>query len=71
MAAVLVDAADAEPVVAAARDAVSAGDPEADRLLERCLDHDLGWWATQEIPTLLDGLVKRGLIRGLGSTGRP
>jgi Family of unknown function (DUF6912) len=57
VAAVLVDTADAESVVAAARDAVSAGDPEADRRLERCLDHELGWWATQEIPTLLDGLL--------------
>jgi hypothetical protein len=57
VAAVLVDTADAEPAVTAARDAVSAGDPEADRRLERCLDHELGWWATQEIPTLLDGLL--------------
>jgi hypothetical protein len=57
VAAVLVDTADAEPVVTAARDAVSAGDPEADRRLERCLDHELGWWATQEIHTLLDGLL--------------
>jgi hypothetical protein len=57
VAAVLVDAADAEPLVAAARDAMSAGNPEADRRLERCLDHELGWWATQEIPTLLDGLL--------------
>ena len=57
VAAALVDTADAEPAVTAARDAVSGGDPEADRRLERCLDHELGWWATQEIPTLLDGLL--------------
>jgi hypothetical protein len=54
LAAVLLDGSDAETDVAAARRAASSGDPEADRLLERCLDHELGWWATQEIPHLLD-----------------
>jgi uncharacterized protein DUF6912 len=53
VAAVLADAEDAEPAVAAARDALAAGAPEADRLLERCLDHELGWWATQETAELL------------------
>ena len=53
VAAVLADAADAEAVVAAARDAVAAGAPGTDRLLERCLDHELGWWGTQETAELL------------------
>ena len=51
--AVLADAPDAEATVAAARDAVGEGSGDADRLLERCLDHELGWWATQEIGDLL------------------
>ena len=51
--AVLADAADAEEHVAAARDAVAAGAPDAHRLVERCLDHELGWWAAQEIGDLL------------------
>ncbi len=49
--AVLADAAEAEPDVAAARDAV--GTPDAEDLAERCLDHELGWWAAQEIGDLL------------------
>jgi hypothetical protein len=52
-AAVLADSVDAGPDVAAARDAVAAGSPDADRLLERCLDHELGWWAAQEVDLLL------------------
>jgi creatinine amidohydrolase/Fe(II)-dependent formamide hydrolase-like protein len=55
--AVLVDAADAEADVAAARDAVAAGSSQAESMLERCLDHELGWWATQEIGALLDEAV--------------
>jgi hypothetical protein len=51
--AVLADAAEAEPDVAAARDAV--GTPDAEDLAERCLDHELGWWAAQEIGDLLSG----------------
>jgi len=51
--AVLADSAEAEPAVAAARDAARAGEPDADRLLARCLDHDLGWWAVQELDVLL------------------
>jgi hypothetical protein len=51
--AVLADAADAEEHVAAARDALAAGAPDAHRLVERCLDHELGWWAAQEIGDLL------------------
>jgi hypothetical protein len=54
VAAVLADDASAEADVAAARDALAAGAPERERLLERCLDHDLAWWANQEIVDLLD-----------------
>ena len=53
VAAVLADSADAEDTVAAAQRAEAAGSPEAPELLERCLDHELGWWATQEISELL------------------
>lgn len=53
IAAVLADTIDAEPEVAAARAAELAGSPDAARLLERCLDHELGWWATQEVSRLL------------------
>jgi hypothetical protein len=53
---VLADSADAEPAVAAARDAVAAQGLDAERLLERCLDLELGWWAAQEVEVLLDDL---------------
>ncbi len=53
IAAVLADSEDAEDAVSAARDAEHAHSPDAERLLERCLDHELGWWATQEISDLL------------------
>ena len=55
IAAVLVDdeeaAADVSAAVAA-REAAERGDPEAAALVERCLDHELGWYATQEIAGL-------------------
>jgi hypothetical protein len=54
IAAVLADALDAEADVARARDAAAAGAPEAEVLLERCLAHELGWWAAQEIDALLE-----------------
>jgi hypothetical protein len=53
VAAVLADSADAVPTVAAARDALATGAPDADLLLERCLGHELGWWGVQEVPELL------------------
>ena len=53
IAAVLADSDDAEADVAAARDARLAGAPDADELAERCLAHELGWWAAQEIGDLL------------------
>jgi hypothetical protein len=57
--AVLADSADAEPEVAAARAAVGRGSPDAVRLLERCLDHELGWWAAQEVDAVLEELGRR------------
>jgi hypothetical protein len=54
LAAVLADSRDAEQVVAAARDAVARRAPEADRLLERCTEAELGWWAAQEVDVLLE-----------------
>ena len=54
IAAVLADSADAEASVAAARDALDAGASDAERLLDRCLDHELGWWAVQELGQLLE-----------------
>lgn len=56
VAAVHVDSDDAAEDVAAARDAWPAardGDAEAQEVLDRCLDHDLGWYATQEIASLV------------------
>ncbi len=53
VAAVLADSADAEAVVAAARDALRVGSPDAAEQAERCLDHELGWWAAQEVEVLL------------------
>lgn len=56
LASVHVDSADAEEAVAAARDCWSlaeAGDADAETTVERCLDHELGWYAAQEIGDLL------------------
>jgi hypothetical protein len=55
LASVLADAAGAAADVAAARDAVRAGDAAAEALVERCLEHELGWYAAQELDQLLDG----------------
>ena len=54
IAAVMVDSADAENDVSAARDGLAEGAPDVDRMVERCLDHELGWWASQEVAVLLD-----------------
>ena len=51
--AVLADSVDAEGDILAARDALAAGHGDAEDLAERCLDHELGWWAAQEIGDLL------------------
>jgi hypothetical protein len=55
--AVHVDGDDAAEVVAAARAVWSeaeAGDEAATAAVERCLDHELGWFATQEIGDLVE-----------------
>ncbi len=57
LAAVHVDSEEAADDVAAAREVWSAavdGDQEAAALVERCLDHELGWFATQEIGDLVE-----------------
>jgi hypothetical protein len=56
--AVHIDSEDAGEDVAAARDAYAAagdGDEGAVALVERCLDHELGWFATQELALLAQG----------------
>jgi hypothetical protein len=61
VAAVLADSEDAEATVATAREAAGRSPADASRALERCLDHELGWWATQEIPVLLEETGLRDL----------
>ncbi len=51
--AVLADSDDAEADVGAARAALTGGAEGADQVLDRCLAHELGWWAAQEIGDLL------------------
>jgi hypothetical protein len=56
IAAVLVDPADVQDAVAAAAQRwaeAEQGDPEAGQVVDRCLDLDLAWYATQEIGDLL------------------
>jgi hypothetical protein len=52
LAAVLADSADAAGAVLRARDAAGTDDAA----LEACLDHELGWFAAQEVDALLAGL---------------
>jgi hypothetical protein len=55
--AVYVDNADAESAVMAAMDAVDAadlGDEDAEFIVGDAQDHDLAWYAPQELPFLLD-----------------
>lgn len=57
IAAVHVDAAEAEPAVRAAAEVVDEadlGDEEAELTLGDAEDHELAWYATQELPFLLD-----------------
>jgi hypothetical protein len=57
IASVHVDLADAEPAVAKAVDVIDAadlGDPDAEFVLGDAEDHQLAWYATQELPFLLD-----------------
>lgn len=56
--AVHVDSEDAAEDVSAARAALADSgpdSPETEAALDRCLDHELGWFATQEIGDLVDG----------------
>ena len=53
LAAVLADAPDAAADVAAARAALARGAEEDDPVVERCLEHELGWYAAQELDLLL------------------
>jgi hypothetical protein len=55
--AVYVDIAAAEPAVRAAMDLIDAadlGDEDAELVVGDAQDHDLAWYATQELPFLLD-----------------
>ncbi|GGK46248.1 hypothetical protein GCM10011591_17090 [Nocardia camponoti] len=57
VASVHVDLSDAEPQVAKAVDVIDAadlGDPDAEFVLGDAEDHQLAWYATQELPFLLD-----------------
>ena len=52
-----VDNADAEPAVRAAIDAVDVadlGDEDAEFIVGDAQDHDLAWYASQELPFLLE-----------------
>ena len=57
IAAVHVDTEEAEPAVraaAAVMDAADLGDPDAEFTLGDAEDHELAWYAAQELPFLLD-----------------
>lgn len=57
VAAVHLDTADAEPAVRAAADVVDAadlGDPDAEFTLGDAEDHELAWYAAEELPFLLE-----------------
>ena len=57
IASVLVDGADAESAVRTAVvviDAADLGDQDAELAVGDVEDHDLGWYATQELPFLLE-----------------
>ena len=57
MIAAYVDNADAEPAVLPAIEAVDAadlGDEDAEFVVGDAQDHDLAWYATQELPFLLE-----------------
>ncbi len=48
------DAGDDVAAAAAAWTRATEGDPAALAAVDRCLDHELGWYATQEIAALLE-----------------
>lgn len=51
--AVHADSEDAAADVAAARDGLEGDDETALALLDRCLEHELGWYATQEMAAVV------------------
>ena len=55
LAAVHADAPDAEDDVRAAARALSDGADEDAPEVQRCLEHELGWYAVQELDQLLEG----------------
>ena len=59
VAAAFVDIAEAEPAVRAAMEVVDAadlGDEDAELVVGDAQDHDMAWYATQELPFLLEFL---------------
>jgi hypothetical protein len=57
IAAILLDAPEAEPAVVAAVEVIDAadmGDEDAEFVLGDAEDHELAWYATQELPFLLE-----------------
>jgi hypothetical protein len=72
IAAVHVDGPEAEAAVAVARAALAAdpegSSPESERALDRCLDHEPGWFGVQEVDELLDDLAL-GAGEGHATTG--
>jgi hypothetical protein len=57
MIAAYIDTSAAEPAVVAAVEAIDAadlGDEDAELIVGDALDHDLGWYAPQELPFLLE-----------------
>ncbi len=56
LAAVLADSPAAAEAVTTAREALAAGADVDDPAVQRCLDHDLGWYAAQELDALLTEL---------------
>jgi len=54
LAAVLADAVEAAGDVAAARATLAAGAQDGHPVVERCLDHELGWYGAQELDLLAD-----------------
>jgi hypothetical protein len=49
----LVDTDDARETVRAAVSAIATGDDNTDELVERCLDHELAWYAAAEVDEVM------------------
>ena len=54
LAALLADSPDAGAAVRSGQEALAAGGSEDHPAVQRCLDHELGWYAAQELEQLLD-----------------